>query len=74
MQKRITALSLALFASVGKICSAGNRVLFEPQGGYIENMSSGARTELRKQGMVYVLDVWVKARNAEDQIAAVEEA
>ena len=61
-----------VLASVGKICSAGNRVVFEPEGGYIQNITSGARTELRKVGMVYVLDVWAKARNQEDQIMAVD--
>ena len=61
-----------ILASVGKICAAGNRVVFEPEGGYIENVTNGSRTTLRKTGMVYVLDVWAKARNPEDQIMAVD--
>ena len=61
-----------VLASVGKICEAGNRVVFEPEGGYIERISDGNRTKFKKKGAVYVLETWVKARSQEDQIAAVE--
>ena len=59
--------------SVGKICDAGNRVVFEPGGGYIENMKTGRRTALRKEGRAYKLDMWVRARDDEDVIMAVDE-
>ncbi len=52
--------------SVGKICNAGNRVVFEPEGGYIESVTTGARTNLTKAGTAWRLDVWIKARNDED--------
>ena len=68
---QITDVSKVL-ASVGKICSAGNRVVFEPDGGYIENLNTGGKTSLRKDGAVYKLDVWIRARNAEDQVNAIE--
>ena len=61
-------------ASVGKICSAGNRVVFEPEGGYIQEISTGKSTPLRKQGHVYMLDAWVKARSPEDQVMSLEAA
>ena len=66
---QITDVAKAL-ASVGKICAAGNRVVFEPDGGYIENVASGSRTQLRKEGAAYKLDMWVTARHAEDGIYA----
>ena len=63
-----------VLASVGKICEAGNRVVFEPDGGYVERIKDGSRTRFAKQGSVYVLEMWVRARNSEDQIAGVEKA
>jgi hypothetical protein len=60
-------------ASVGKVANAGNRIVFEPDGGYIEHIKSGNRTRLKKQGTVYTLDVWVKARNSEDELLDLEE-
>ena len=61
-----------VLASVGKICEAGNRVVFEPDGGFIERIKDGNRTQFKRKGAVYVLETWVRARNSEDQIAAVE--
>ena len=61
-----------VFASVGKICSAGNRAVFEPEGGYIQEMATGKSTPLRKQGHVYMLDAWVNARDKEDHVMSLE--
>ena len=59
-------------ASVSQICEAGNRVVFEDTGGYIENIKSGTRTPIRKAGKAYKLDLWVKAREKEDELMEVE--
>ena len=70
---QVTGVQRAL-ASVGKMCAGGNRVVFEPDGGYIENIKTGARTQLKKEGMIYKLDLWVKAEKKEDELMAVESA
>ena len=59
--------------SVGKIANAGNRVVFEPDGGYVENIKTKEKTMLRKEGTVYKLDIWVKAKNGEDELMDVDE-
>ena len=45
--------------SVGKICDAGHRVVFDKGGGYIENTNNRKRTrfERNKQNGLYVLEV-----------------
>ena len=69
---QITDVRKAL-CSVGKVANAGNRVVFEPNGGYIENLSTGKRTQLSKEGAAYKLKMWAKARNAEDELHKEEE-
>ena len=48
--------------------------MFEPQGGYIESLKTGKRTKLTKKGMTYHLEVWMKARDKEDEIMEVDQA
>jgi hypothetical protein len=69
---QITDVTKAL-GSVGKICEAGNRVVFEPDGGYVENMSNNKKTMFYKDGLAYRMDMWVKARNQEDELMNVDE-
>ena len=45
--------------SVSKICAQGNRVVFESQGGFIEN-KSGLRTSFKRVNNVYVLKMHAK--------------
>ena len=45
--------------SVRRICEAGNRVVFDEEGSYIENKATGKRTKMEKKGGVYVLKVKV---------------
>ena len=45
--------------SVRRICEAGNRVVFDEDGSYVENKSSGERTALTKEKGSYVLTLWV---------------
>jgi hypothetical protein len=43
--------------SVSKVCDEGNRVIFEENGGFIENKKSGQRTKFQREGNVYVLEL-----------------
>ena len=40
----------------------------ESEGGYVENLKTGVKTSMRKAGKGYKLDLWVKARNKEDEL------
>ena len=42
-----------------KICDQGNRVVFDGQGGFIEN-KSGIRTSFKRENNVYVLEMHAK--------------
>ena len=45
--------------SVSKICDRGNRVTFCRNGSYVQNLFTGQRTPLRREGGVYMLDLWL---------------
>ena len=45
--------------SLRKVCEAGNKVVLEEKGGYIEDLSSGARTNIECDGSTYAVWVWV---------------
>ena len=47
------------FGSVSKIVHNQNRVVFDPEGSYIESLSDGSVLPLREHTGFYVLDVWV---------------
>ena len=46
--------------SVSKIVAAGNRVVFDENGSYIENIASGEKVWLKSQGGMYMLKMYVK--------------
>ena len=46
--------------SVRRICEAGNKVVFDDDGSYIENKKSKKRTTIEKVKGVYMLKLWVK--------------
>ena len=46
--------------SVKRMVAAGNRVVFEPAGGYIEDLGTGRTMELKEQGGMYMLKLWVQ--------------
>ena len=46
--------------SVSKIVAAGNRVVFDPDGSYIEDAESGEKVWLKNQGGMYMIKMWVK--------------
>ena len=70
MTMQVTDVTKVL-ASVSKVCDAGNTVTFGARGGEIRNEKTGKVTPLVRKGGVYVLDVWVKAKNEGDMIAPV---
>ena len=49
-----------VLASVSRICDAGNRVVFEGKGGYIQNVRTGKRTDLKQVNGCYTFDMWVE--------------
>ena len=46
--------------SVKRILQAGNRVVFDPEGSYIEDKSSGEIMHLREEGGMFLLKLWAK--------------
>ena len=48
--------------SVSKATKAGNRVIFDEDGSFIENKTTGTRTWLKERNGMYILKLWV-ARN-----------
>jgi hypothetical protein len=44
-------------AAAGKVVDAGNRVVLDQRGSYVEHVATGERMHLRKEKGVYVLDV-----------------
>ena len=54
--------------SVRKMCKAGHRVVFDDEGSYIENKSTGERLKIEEEDGDYVLDVWVKTGEDEEKV------
>ena len=46
-------------ASVKRICMAGHAVIFDEEGSYIVNKTTGSVTQLREEDGNYMLDVYV---------------
>ena len=49
--------------SVSKMTAAGNEVRLSDKNPYIGNLRNGQKTALRKEGNVFVIDLWVKVPN-----------
>ena len=45
--------------SVRKVCEKGNRVIFEYDGGMIQNLTTGHVTPFGVEGDIYTLDLWM---------------
>jgi len=45
--------------SVHKLVQAGNRVVFDPEGSYIEDTKTGEVMRLREMGGMYMLKMWI---------------
>ena len=47
-------------ASVHEICERGHSVVLKKDSGYIQSDATGRKTELRVEGKLYFLDLWVQ--------------
>ena len=56
MRMQVTAVRKSLM-SVSKICDVGHKVIFESNGGHIEHLSTGQRTQFDRKGGVYTIKV-----------------
>jgi hypothetical protein len=46
---------------VKKIIAAGNRVVFDEEGSFIEDKSTGERMWMKDEGGMFMLKMWVKS-------------
>ena len=53
-------------ASVRQMALAGSRVVFEPNGSYIQHVQSGKKTPLEFKRGNYVFDLWVKKQKGKE--------
>ena len=49
-----------ILASIAGICDNGNEVTFRADGGTITHTQTKRETHFRRQGNVYVMDMWVR--------------
>ena len=66
MAFQATPVAKAL-GSVWKICKQGHAVVFDDEGSYIYNKTSGEVNWLREEDGNYMLDVWIPPREAMGQ-------
>ena len=52
--------------SVKKICRNGHRVVFDEEGSYVENKTTGERIKVSEEDGEYVLDMWVNTGKGND--------
>ena len=46
--------------SVDQVCGAGNQVIFDDDGSYIRNKTTGAVAAIKKEGKRYIVPLWVR--------------
>ena len=46
--------------SVAKMMAAGNRVVFDPSGSFVESKTTGDRTWLKERGGMFIMKLWVR--------------
>ena len=49
-----------ILASIAGICDNGNTVMFRQDGGTITHMETKRETHFKRQGNVYVMDMWIR--------------
>ena len=59
MRAPLCAVNKALL-SVSRMVQAGNRVVFEEQGSYLEDLHSGEKMYMYEKGGLYKLRIWVE--------------
>ena len=60
MKAQVCEVNKALL-SVKRVVQAGNRVVFDKDGSYVEDTYTGERMPLREEGGMYMLKLWVKS-------------
>jgi hypothetical protein len=60
MTAQVCEVNKALL-SVSKMVRAGNRVVFEAEGSYVEDRHSGEVMYLEENGGMYMMKLWVKS-------------
>ena len=63
MRAQVCDVNKALL-SVAKTVKMGNRVVFEDEGSYIEDKTTGERMYLEERGGMYMLKLWVRKNQA----------
>ena len=58
MKAQVCDVNKALL-SVRRLTQAGNKVVFDPNGSYIENLETGEKMNMQEKGGMYVLKLWV---------------
>ena len=59
MKAQVCDVNKALL-SVHKLVKAGNKVVFEDEGSYVEDKTTGERMWLQEKGGMYMLKMWVR--------------
>jgi hypothetical protein len=59
MRAQVCAVNKALL-SVSRMVQAGNRVVFEQNGSYVEDLQSGEKMYMYEKGGMYMLKMWVE--------------
>ena len=59
MRAQVCEVNKALL-SVKRVVQAGNRVVFDSNGSYVENTYTGEKLPLREEGGMYMLKLWVR--------------
>ena len=49
--------------AVAKLCDRGNRVVFDHRGGAVQNLRTGNITRFRREGGIYILDLWLDQKD-----------
>ena len=49
--------------SVARLCDRGNRVVFDARGGAVQNLRTGVVTKFRREGGIYMLDLWLDQKS-----------
>ena len=60
-----------LLAAVSSICDAGNRVIFDNEGSYIESKKTGKKTVMRRENGVYKFDLWMQQNQSNNGVNSV---
>ncbi len=59
MRVQVCAVNKALL-SVSRMVQAGNRVVFDQKGSYVEDIHSGEKMYMYEKGGMYMLKMWVE--------------